>query len=276
VSVVCTLLFAGLLTLAGLDWQLALVFTALSVVMFIVIARVSAQTGYVFVHPFWEPAALIVGLMGMRAIGPSTALVLFLVSTVVLLDTREPLVAFVVNSFRVLERRKVRVGRVAGFSALALVVGLAVAVPVTLYIMYDRGTNLSMAWSSEHVPRFSFDEAVRIKQRLRTQGILEEAESVSGWRRLLAASPSRTLLVGFGAALCGFLVLSMLRLRFPAWPLHPILLLLWGSGTAPWFVASVMVGWLAKMLFGVTASVVGGVYFLITGKPPAQFVTFVG
>jgi hypothetical protein len=182
----------------------------------------------------------------------------------------------------------------------ALVIGLAVAVPTTLYVKYDRGTNLSYRWCSETAPRFAFDEGVRIKQRLRAQGQLESAEATSGLGRLLAVSPSRRLVVGFSIAFVLFLALSFARLRLPRWPVHPVLLLLWttypASRLAPSFLIGFLVKWLVvkyggdrayrklrpvmiglvagDMLFGFTTSLVGAIYYAATGVPPPRFSVF--
>jgi hypothetical protein len=295
------LVIVALLVGAGLDWQLALVFTVLVFGIFLVIGRISAESGYIFIQPYWEPAAFIVGLLGFRAIGPSTALIMFIASTVLLVDTREPLTPFAFNSFKVLGGRDVPLTRAAGLGVLALVVGMAVAIPVTMRIKYERGTDRGY-WAARSVPRFAFDATVRIKQRLRAQGELENAESISGFARLKAFSPSTTLLIGFFAALGLFLVLSALRLRLPGWPLHPILLLIWGVAPATRYVGSFLIGCLIKwavvkyggdkayrqakplmigliaadMLMGVTTGIIGGIYYSITGEPPPRFATLVG
>ena len=298
----CALVFTVMLIASGIDWILAIAFTGLAFLMFTVIGRISAESGYIFIQPYWEPAAMLVGFLGFAAIGPTTALLLFLVSTVVMIDTREPLVPFILNAFRFLDPRDVPVKRTARYSVIALLVGLTVAVPVTLYLKYDQGTDLSYRWGSDMVPRFSFNAAVKIKQRLRGQGRLEKAESASGFSRVWAMAPSGKLVIGFVVALALFLGLSALRLRVSWWPLHPILLLLWGVGPASWFAISFLVGFVLKrtilkyggdaayrklmpivigviagdMLFGVSTSIVGGIYYLITGDTPPHFSVLIG
>ena len=110
-------------------------------------------------------------------------------------------------------------------------------------------------------------------------------------------SPNRRLLVGFGIALALFFVLTALRLRFPRWPVHPILLLVWGVIPAGRFVTSFLLGCFLKwavvkyggdkayrrvmpvavgliagdMLIGVSTSIIGGIYYFITGDPPPRY-----
>jgi hypothetical protein len=298
----CALLLVIVLAAVGLDWQIGLLFVGLMFAIFIVIGRISAETGYIFIQPYWEPAALIVALMGIRAIGPSTAVILFLLSTVLLVDTREALVPFMLNSFKVLNERSVKLSRTTLLSGLALFLGLAVALPVTLYIKYDQGTDKRYGWASSMAPRFSFDEGVRIKQRLKTHNELERAESLSGFARFGAIAPEGKIILGFAIALGAYLLLSVARLRVPWWPLHPVLLLMWSTFAGWRFAASMLIGCIIKvlvtkyggdkayrlarpvmigviagdMLFGILTSVIGFVYYAITGSPPPRFVVLVG
>jgi hypothetical protein len=287
-------LFALFLVFAGLDWTLALVFTALVILYFLGVGRISAETGHLFIQPFWQPAALIVGLIGLGGIGPSAALILFLVSTVLLVDPRESLMPFLLNGFRMLDAQRVRLSRPAAFGGVALVLGLAVALVVTLYLKYDQGTDLRYGWASRMVPRFAFDEALQIKRQLQARGTLAEAESVSGFARLGSIRPDEGLVAGFGIALALYVGLSAARLRFVWWPLHPVLLLLWGTYGGARFAVSFLVGfaikWVAvtyggdkvcrrlrpfmvgvvaaEMIFSIATSVIGLVYYLFTNTSP--------
>lgn len=295
-----TLLFIGMLVAAGLDWMLAVMYALLILGAFVVIARVSAETGFIFIQPWWEPAMLIVGFMGIKAVGPTMALVMFLVSSVLIFDTRESLAAFVINALRIVDRKRAPLGRTSALCVVALVVGLAVAVPVTLYIKYDRGTNMSYNWGTMVAPRFAFDEAVRIKHRLTSQGELEAAEAASGLGRLVRIAPSGRLVTGFVVALALFLGLSAARFRLPWWPLHPIILIVWTTYPASRFAASFLIACFVKwavvkyggdstyqrlkplmvglvagdMLFGLTSSAIGFGYYFATGVSPPHFSVF--
>jgi len=301
-AITCAVFIAVWLIAVGMDWLLALGFTLLAIGLLVVVGRISAETGYVFIQAYWEPAVLIVGLLGTRAVGPSMALIIFLVSSVLLLDTREALAPYLLNSFKVLDERGVGISRAALLGVGVIAIALAVAVPVTLRTKYDRGTDLSYDWTTKYAPRMAFDETVRIQQRLRTQGVLERAESVSGFGRIVEMAPSPRFLAGFGAALVLFLGLSAARLRFPSWPIHPAMLLVWSTFAGTRFSASVLVGFLVKwivvkyggeracrvarpvmigliaadMLAGITTSVIGAVYYAVTGIAPPKFVVFIG
>jgi hypothetical protein len=300
VFLACSLLFFLVLVIAGLDWPLAALYTIMILTAYLLMGRLSAETGFIFIQAWWEPAALIVGLMGYRAVGASMAVMLFLLSSALILDTRESIMPFILNSLRVVGNKRVSLGKTSLLAVGALVIGLAVAIPTTLYIKYDRGTNLWYRWCSDSAPRFAFDQGVRVKQRLRTQGTLEAAEATSGFGRLLHIRPSGKLMAGFAIAFVLFLVLSFARLRLPGWPIHPVLLLLWttypASRLAPSFLLGFLVKWLVvkyggdkayrklkpvmlglvagDMLFGLSTSIIGGIYYAATGVAPPRFSVF--
>jgi hypothetical protein len=93
------------------------------------------------------------------------------------------------------------------------------------------------------------------------------------------------------------LLVSLCRLRFPWWPLHPIVFVFFGSHQAQRLAFSFLIGYLIKIsvtkyggermhrscrpvmvgiiagevLAGVIPMVVGVIYYLVTGKPPVAY-----
>jgi hypothetical protein len=222
---------------------------------------------------------------------------MFLASTILLLDPREALMPFVVNSFKLLEVRKVRMGRAAVWTGAAVILGLAVAVPATLMFQHGSGTSGSDWWATTSVPAWAFDGSIKIKQRLKAQGALEEAESARGLSRFTRVRPDGTAVAGFAFGLGLALMFSAARLRFAWWPLHPVMFATWSFYAGYMFSFSFLLGWLIKtavtkyggpkvyqnlkpaffgmiagdMLGGVIPGVAGAVYYLVTGEPPKPF-----
>lgn len=168
------------------------------------------------------------GIFGARALGPQQALIMLLVSSILVCDPREALMPYVVNSFKLLQMRRASIRRTAAWGVGALLIGLAVAVPVTLTLDYDRGVDRT-DWSVMHSPFEPFTTSMQIQQRLSAQGNLKAAEATRGWRRFAAMSPDPSCLIGFAAGLGLVLAFAAARLRLPKWPLHPILFLVWCS-----------------------------------------------
>ena len=293
--IVGILVFIGLLTSVGLSWPLAVLYAFGAVLLFAVMARIIAETGLFFIQCYWLPCGVIIGLFGARALGPETILILVLLSMVLLVDPREALMPFMVNSLKLLELRRQKVGRGAGWCAAALILGVAVAVPMTLYLQYRHG-GAEDGWA-QAVSQMPFDEMLVHKHKIEGQGLLKESREVSGlghFARLKPEKPSFlwALLIGLGLVLA----FSVGRLRFPKWPLHPVMFLVWAAYPTRLFAFSFLLGCLVKVLvtrfggskiyqnlkplfFGMIAGellgallpiLVGFVYFLVTGDPAGK------
>jgi len=293
-------LFIVQLTLVGLDWQLAVLYTMGTVVAFVGFSRLVAETGLFYVHLFCFPCVAIWGFMGGSALGPRTLLILLLVSSVLLMDPRETLMPFIVNGLELADKNKVGVGKAATWALVALIVGVAVALPVTLYWQYNRGIDKASDWSSkEGVPRYAFNHVTGVSQELKTSEQLEEANSLSGWERFswkhLAPTPRCVWAFVIALVLVG--LFTMARLRYSWWPLHPVILLVPASWPSKGMGASFLAGGLMKIVvnkfgggkayercksvaFGLIAGdlivallvmIIGTIYYYQTGRPPKPF-----
>jgi len=297
VFLACAALLALNLVCVGLDWQLAVLYTALIFILYLVVARLIAETGAFMVQPYWYPCVTIWGLFGARALGAKTVLIMLLLSAVLAVDPREALMPFLVNSFKLLDLRREGIGRTAAWSAVALLIGLAIALPLTLAFQYDRGIDHEDWWATEIIPQRPFDKAIEVRQRLTAQGVLAAAEATTGWKRFAAMSPKAPCLIGFASGLGIVLAFAAIRLRWPKWPLHPVMFLIWGTYAGQQFAASFLCGWgvkivvtqyggalwyqrlkplmfgliVGEMLGGLAPMAVGFVYYLCTGLPPKSF-----
>jgi hypothetical protein len=294
---ICAVLFTLNLISVGLDWPLAVLYTGMIFMLFIVIGRLIAETGAFMIQPYWFPCVTLWGIFGARALGAKPVLIMLLLSAVLAVDPREALMPFMVNAFKLLELRRERIGRAAAWSVAAILIGLAVAMPVTLAFQYDRGVNHDDEWAASEVPQMPFNKSIEVRQRLTTQGTLASAEAVTGWRRFAEMSPKAPCLIAFGASLAMVLAFAAIRLRWPKWPLHPVLFLVWSTWPGRMLAASFLGGWgikflvtqyggaswyqrLKPLMFGLIAGemlgglvpmAVGLVYWLATGLPPKSF-----
>ncbi|MHC4199693.1 MAG: DUF6785 family protein, partial [Planctomycetota bacterium] len=294
VALVGAVLFAVQLVAVGLELYLAIIYTLGAVMIFLVIGRVVAETGVFFIHSYFFPCIMLWWFLGARAVGPEHLLIMFMVSSLLLIDPRESVLPFTVLGLKLVDMSKVKLGRTAVWGAAALLLGLAVATAVTLYIQHDRGaTTVSDGWTRA-VPRFGFNATVRMKQKLEAQGNLEEAGKLSGVAWLRSMSPNVPAVVGFSVAMGLVLLFTACRLRFPRWPLHPVLFLVLGTYQSRTLAASFLLGWVIKvmvlrfggarsvdklkplmigliagdMVGGVIPMIIGAVIYAITGEPP--------
>jgi hypothetical protein len=289
--------FAFQLISMGLGWQWAVLYTLGAALLFIVMSRVVAETGMFFIHAYWFPGALLHTFLGPRALGPQTMLLMFLVSCVLLIDPREAVMPFAVHALRLADARGAKVGRTALWGGAALVIGFAVALPIVLYLQYGHGATVVGDGWTMWVPRYSFDEIVGVTQRLEAQGALGEGSPALGTGWLSSISPTVPSVIAFGAALALVLLFGAARLRFPRWPLHPVLFVALGSWQSRCLAVSFLIGWFIKvmvtkyggagvyqklkplmigliagdMLGGVIPMIIGAVYYLVTDEIPKSF-----
>jgi len=289
---------ASLIFVLGLDWPLALLYVSLTFALFAVLARVVAETGLFYIYVVWYPGIVIWGLFGMRAMGPKPLLIMAVLTSAVIGVANEGLMPFMANSLKVLDLRKVKLGKPAVCCAIAVLICLAVAIPVTLAFNYDTGVSGPAAgWWYETGLRTPYKYVLFAKQRLAAQGNLEETRALSGLARFAKVSPNGPCTIAFGISLALFLLFSVARLRWRKWPIHPVLFLVWGRWSTMMFSSSFLLGWFIKvmvtkyggsriyqrlkpLMFGLIAGellaglipmIVGAVYYFVTNLPPKTF-----
>lgn len=293
------MVFVVYLTSTGLDWVVALMLSVAIVVMYVTIARVVAETGVFILHAYWLPAVVLTGLMGPQSLGPQMILLIFITSFVILNEPgRDALSPFFSNALKLAEDRGVPVGRMAVLCGLALLVILAVALPVTLYFQYSEGLPQRrdvQVWRT--IPAMPFSNALEAEQRLEAQGILNEVNASSTWKRITSISMEPRVAWSAAIGFVVFLGFAAARLRFPWWPLHPVLFLVWHTKVLALFAISFLLGWLIKVLVtkyggertyrafqplmlglvagdilgGGTTILIGWIYAFLTGELPKEF-----
>jgi len=300
VFMLCAALFALQLYLVGLDWYLAILYTVGAAVIFTVISRVVAETGVFYIHAYHFPCVILWGFLGAKALGPQAMLIMFMVTSLLLIDPREAVMPFMVQAFKLADSNRAKLGKVAVWSVVALAVGFAVAVPVTLYWSYDQGAaRASDGWTT-NVPRMAFDATVSAMEKLKAQGNLEVAGKLSGWEWLRSISPNGPCVLAFCIALGLTLSFAAARLRFPRWPFHPIMFLVLATWQSRCFAFSFLIGCLIKvavtkyggasayqklkplmigviagdMLGGLLPMIIGAISYLVFGEPPKRFMVF--
>ncbi|MBT4817978.1 MAG: hypothetical protein HON70_19890 [Lentisphaerae bacterium] len=289
--------FVVLLSLTRIGIIPAFLFAAILVVFFTVMARLIAETGLFYIQPMFHACVILWGLFGVRAIGLQTLLVMQVLTMVLTIDPRESLMPFMTNSLRLLEYRNAKLPRAAGWCAAAILLGLAVALPLSLYIQYDQGNAVWEGWADRAVPRMPFANVTAAKRTLVAQGLLAEAHDSQGSVGLLRAAPHPACVTAMLAGLGLFLVFAVARLRLRWWPLHPLLFVIWGTEPIWRMCGAFLLGWAIKMtiqkyggatvynrlkpvMMGLIAGeilgavfpcIVGAIYYLVTGTPPASF-----
>jgi len=232
--------------IAKLDWPLALLFALGCVGMQLVLSRIVAETGLFFFQTLATPTVMIWALLGSKALGPESLLILCMFAIVMFYDPREALMPFLTNGLKLAGDYRVNLGKMTGGVMGAILLGLAVGIPVVLYFQYDKGIDLS-TWQVDQA-KLPFKTAIGAIQRLDAQGQLEQAGTVTGLSRFLHASPAPRFMAAFSIGAGLVILFSFLRLHSLRWPLHPVLFLVWGTYTSNCFAMSFLTGWAIKLL----------------------------
>ncbi len=280
---------------AGVEWPVAALYALFTVMVFVTMARLLAEGGTIFYHPYGSSCVMVWLLMGTRALGYQQLLLISLVSTLLLIESREAFLPLAMTALKAADDHGVRLGRLAAWGGAAAAIGLALAAVASIYWQYREGAlKTGDAWTSQGIPQMSLTIAARVLGDTQARGDLDRAHRETGARRWLRVAPNRTYLIAFGATLALVLALTFLRHRFAGWPLHPIFLMLGPTYEGRVFAFSFFLGWLIKsaalkyggagvyqklkapmlgLVFGeVLATVVpiaiGALYSAFTGTPP--------
>ena len=294
-----SLLFVAQLSGIGIDWQLGALYTFFFLLMSLVLSRVVAETGAFFIHCWFYPCALLMSILGAPAFDPGTVAVLVMVTVVLTVDSREIFMPFAVHALALFDRTGTRLGRAATWGVAAVVLGLLVAVPVTLYLQYDHGAmSVGDGWTLSIV-RSPFDSAAKLHRFQEAQAVdgLTEAIAPRGWQRFAHMRPHTGGMIAFCITFLLVLLFTFCRMRFARFPLHPVMFVVLGSYQSRYLGFSFLIGWLIKrsvvkygsagvyarlkplmigliageMAAGAFTMIVGALYYFITDLPPVHY-----
>jgi len=291
-------LFVFQLIVVGVEWQFAVLYTLGTVMIYVVISRLLVEAGAFFIHAWFYPCAVLWGFMGAMAAGQGQLLILGMLSSLLLIDPREALMPFVVSGIRLADQAGQRLGRLAAWGLLAMLVGFLVAIPVALRWQYqDGGIQTGDGWTVGGVSKFAFSLSSEIYSSLDAQGGVQASESLSGPGRFLRIVPQTPCVVAFAITFALTLLFTFLRRRFAGWPLHPLLFLVLGTWQGRSLGFSFLLGWLIKtvvtklggaaayqrlkplmiglvageVVAGIVPVIIGAIYYHVTGFPPKYF-----
>ena len=240
--------FVAQLVLVGLDWQLAVLYTALCLVIFIAVSRTIAETGAFYIGTEVFPGAILWGFLGATALGPSTMVILFFVSVILVVGPGWAPMPFAVQALKITDDEAVPVGRFSAASVGTILICTVVALFALIYWQYDQGALHASGGWPRYSCEFPWRNMVEIHDKLTAQGTLELSESLHGWQRLAHLQPAWPAVSAFFIALALAVGIGLARLRFVHWPFHPVMFVFLGGAQALTMSGSFLIGWLIKSL----------------------------
>ncbi|MCE5278035.1 MAG: DUF6785 family protein [Planctomycetaceae bacterium] len=225
---------------AGLHWLVAVLAVVLIGLAMLVVTRVHVETGSFMIQPSWWPSGVLLGAMGFEALGAQGLVILCLLSAVLLYDPKIALMPMAAVAMRLGDRLDLRPARLSRWMIVAGLLSLAVAVPATIYMEYTVAAGRHYFWAQYQMPSFTFERLGALISRDAPPAA--EAGTLS-WGKIAAeAAFYKPALAGLALVT----VCSWLRLRFPWWPLHPVVFIIWGTDTICQFAPSFLLGWAIK------------------------------
>jgi hypothetical protein len=234
-------MLVGWLAAAGASIGGAIVIVSMLVTIYLVLAKIVAETGLLYVLipvPITRPFVYALSGLGTRTSLPSYFFA-SMFSGVLTRDLREASPVYVTHAMKLADSTEDAVRpRFVGALALALMVGFFVAGAATLYVHYSYANTLDQqqlspidSWATLDMPKgITLDSTVAYQP--------PHTGPIDGHNRA----------EHFAMGAIVVAVLSVLRLRFAAWPLSPVGYLLCYTWSVQLIWASVFVGWLAKVM----------------------------
>jgi hypothetical protein len=211
--------------LAGIGWVLAVLLVLLSAVILLVLSRIIAESGLLFIQSPFIPTDLL-AFWGTHNISAPVASTTLLTEVIFIHDPREQIMPAIANAEALVPGIGGRPRFLAGALALALALGYFSGFAGYVWTAYHFGAVTMDPYGTDSAPHWSLDRA------------LEYANS--------PLSPSYG---DMGAlALGGVLTVGMavLRARLVWWPLGPIGLAMASTYAMDRIYFSVFLGWLFK------------------------------
>ena len=289
-----------------LEWPLALIVILLIYLAFTVLSRMSAESGLFFIKTSWVPLAPMLGLFGVSALGPEAILVVGMISCVLLMDPRECLMPFMVTGLKMCETTEVKEAKIGLASPIVFVLAFAAALPVVLWSNYNHGMPMRDTYATKAVPQSAFDVGASAVNELQATDELQISEQRGTLGRLSGLwehhAKKSQFLIAAGVGFALYVLVSVLRLRYAWWPIHPILFLVWSTYPLARFSHSFLIGWALRtvverlggtpayrrarvlmvgciagdLLGGLIFLGHGGIYSIITGMEPEVYRIFPG
>ena len=236
-------LFVVQLRLVGVPVYLGVLFLVITLVIFTVVSRTVAETGVFLIGTWLLPAAILVGFLGDRVLGPSMYATLIVLSVVLVSGPGWAPLPFCAQALHLTDKCGIRPGKTAALLAAVLVLGTAVAVPSTVYWHYVSPPQHGF---TRILARWPFQYGQTMQRRMESQGVRDAVEATTPLSRLRWLAPKRSYVIAFAVTLALACLVSFFQTRYVGWPVHPIIFVFLGTGQAQVLAWSLLAGGLFK------------------------------
>jgi hypothetical protein len=229
----------------GLAWHIAILAVMFMMMIYVVVARLNAEAGAFFFKPSWGIPGVFLGLYGFSALGPTGFIIIGFIYFVLLADAFECLMPFAVNGLKTTSDTGIRTGRMGLVLGITVLATLALTIPTGLWSDYQNQAYVSAGGASRTI----YNVAERNISKLALSGDLDKTVNYTSWQRLTHMRPDHRFLVSAAIGFGLVLALAAIRLRFTWWPIHPLIIVMFGSfGFIGKYGGSFLIGWFIKAI----------------------------
>ena len=219
---------------AGVTPLLALALWVGYLTIAIVITRIVAEGGLIFVHHGWMPLGALASVVGA---GPTTFLsaghgvvAASVLESACIQDYRGSLMPSFIQSFKLARDRNIEGRKLGMLIAAVILVGFVLGVYMNVRLGYDNGGLGLQGWLSQWGPQMTGRQAAKMASGYSGQDV---SIYNLGW-------------LGLGAALT--FAMMWCRSQFLWFPLHPLGYMICVAYPMHTFWLSIFIGWLCKVL----------------------------
>ncbi|MBN1256289.1 MAG: hypothetical protein JXA52_01140 [Planctomycetes bacterium] len=240
----------GFLAFLGLDWLIALVYVGFMMLFFLIFSRIVCETGIPFLKPEWWPAIVLTKIFGPSAIGGGPLVFIYYLAQIFTQDPRECMIPYIATSLKVADDAQVKIVRMLRWVFVGLLIALIVGFGAMFVASYTQGTaNLGRgSYPYKSAPSRFLKRAATEVQFLQDSGQLEASNAASGLEKLSRISVDPVSMKYLIIGLLVFGAMSIFRFRISKWPIHPLILIIWGTYSMRYMWASFLIGWGVKEL----------------------------
>ena len=221
-----TIIAALMLMAAGMSFAVALFVILMFYAILIVITRVIADGGLLFITTLIVPSDYLVVSLGTQAVASANHTVLAFLERALTYDSREYLMPSIMNGFKISDTANLKRRQLTLPMFLAILIAICVGVYASLKLIYNHGALTLGGWTYMISPLDPFRKI---------EGFLKYPKGTD-WMDLS--------FIFIGAAF--MLFLCLMRVRFIWWGIHPIGYIAASKYhvTCLWF--SIFLGWFFK------------------------------
>ena len=238
----------------GMDIFMAIMFSLLTMLLFLVFARVICETGVPYMQAGWQPATVLTKLFGPTAVGAAPLVMMYYLGAILFSDPKEAMLPYVSNSFKMADNFKIKLKRFCVLILGLVTVAIVVSICARVYQHYTIGSYASNnAYGNMHVPRNFLRESTMNLSQLddigqRPAPAEAHASIPNIFERLSSFSPDTDMLSFMIAGAIAVVAFFALRFRFSGFPLHPVIFLIWGTYPSRRTFYVFLIGWLIREL----------------------------